>query len=126
MMFVVVRWLNVLEPNPMRFQFHIKHLMVVVFVAAVLLAFGSFVVPVAVVGYFVLVAGVGLIYGEKVTRRLQDAWTQTEEDRTDLGRVTVVFRTGLCVLLGMATAVGIFYAGFVLAWSLLNWLVSWK
>lgn len=98
----------------MRFQFQIKHLMLLVFVAAALFATGlpaTFLV--AAFCYFAFIVGLGVNWGTRVTRMLQDTWTQAEEDRSNLSRIEVVVKTATCIITGTVTTFGIIFLGVV-------------
>ena len=102
--------------DSMRFQFQIKHLMVLVFVAAALFATGlpaTFLV--AAFCYFAFIVGLGMTWGTGVTRMLQDTWTQAEEDRSNLCQIEIVVRTAIGVITGTVTTFGIIFLGVILA-----------
>jgi len=54
--------------------------------------------------YLVFIATLSAAWGASITRGIQDLWTDDSADRYDSGRIEVLVKTALGVLLGLATS----------------------
>ena len=104
--------------RPMRYQFHLKHLMWLVFGSAMLCDIAR-VEPRLAISLLGLAVFASLMFssaacGASVTRSLQDSWTKSDEDRVAQPRIVVKAKTAVCVVVGLAAAIAVLVFGMVI------------
>ena len=103
--------------RPMRYQFHLKHLMWLVFGSAMLCDIAR-VEPRLAISVLGLAVFASLMFssaacGASVTRSLLDSWTKSDEDRVARPRIEVKAKTA-AVVIGLAAAVAVLVFGMVI------------
>ena len=115
------------QKRPMRYQFHLKHLLFFVTIVAVLLAAAKaaplIFLPLAFVGYVAGVFGFSLSAAGKITRMLQDAWTKGGPDSLETPPIERFFITSACMVVEAVASVLIGVLGLVLGLMLLAELI---